>query len=93
LHALQSPEPPVASLTIRNLDDALKQRLRVRAAQQGRSMEEEARVLLRDALVGRREASPPHLVDLAQSLFGAGHGVELSLPPRQRARRVPRLGR
>lgn len=83
----------MASLTIRNLEDALKQRLRVRAAQQGRSMEEEARVLLREALAGRREAPPPHLVDLAQCLFGAGHGVDLALPPRQRPRRVPDLGR
>jgi len=33
----------VASITIRNLDDDIKQRLRVRAAQHGRSMEEEAR--------------------------------------------------
>ncbi|WP_343312683.1 bifunctional phosphopantothenoylcysteine decarboxylase/phosphopantothenate--cysteine ligase CoaBC [Brucella sp. BE17] len=36
----------MASLTIRNLDDAAKERLRIRAAQNGRSMEEEARLLL-----------------------------------------------
>jgi len=36
----------MASITIRNLDDAAKERLRVRAAQNGRSMEEEARLLL-----------------------------------------------
>lgn len=83
----------MASLTIRNLDDALKQRLRVRAAQQGRSMEEEARVLLRDALSPARETPPPHLVELAQSLFGAAHGAQLELPRRERARRVPALGR
>jgi antitoxin FitA len=79
----------VASITIRNLDDELKARLRVRAAQQGRSMEEEARVLLRQALDGPRAAARPHLADLAQSLFGARHGVELPMVPRAKARPVP----
>ena len=36
----------MASLTIRNLDDDLKQRLRLRAASDGRSMEEEIRQIL-----------------------------------------------
>lgn len=40
----------MATMTIRNLDDGLKARLRVRAAQHGRSMEEEARDILRAAL-------------------------------------------
>jgi antitoxin FitA len=79
----------VASITIRNLDDELKARLRVRAAQQGRSMEEEARVLLRQALEGSRAAPRPHLADLAQTLFGARHGVDLPVPPRAKARPVP----
>ena len=39
-------EAPIATLTIRNLDDGIKQRLRERAAKNGRSMEEEARVVL-----------------------------------------------
>lgn len=43
----------MASITIRNLDDDLKARLRVRAAAQGRSMEEEAREILRSALARR----------------------------------------
>ncbi|MEP3436961.1 MAG: plasmid stabilization protein [Hoeflea sp.] len=37
----------MATLTIRNLDDTVKQALRERAARHGVSMEEEARVLLR----------------------------------------------
>ena len=41
----------MATLTIRNLDDSLKHSLRVRAAENGVSMEEEARVILRDALL------------------------------------------
>jgi plasmid stability protein len=82
----------MASMTIRNLDDSLKARLRIRAAQHGRSMEEEARVLLRDALALPREAAHPHLVDLAQSLFGPRHGVDLPVVPRAKARPVPEFG-
>ncbi len=40
----------MASITIRNIDDSLKSRLRVQAAVHGRSMEEEARDILRSAL-------------------------------------------
>ena len=40
----------MASITIRNLDDTLKRRLRIRAAEHGRSMEEEAREILRSAV-------------------------------------------
>jgi phosphopantothenoylcysteine decarboxylase/phosphopantothenate--cysteine ligase len=39
----------MASITIRQLDDDLKQRLRLRAARNGRSMEDEARTILRQA--------------------------------------------
>jgi phosphopantothenoylcysteine decarboxylase/phosphopantothenate--cysteine ligase len=42
----------MASITIRQLDDALKRRLRLRAARHGRSMEDEARTILRDAAGG-----------------------------------------
>src|SRR5262249_5840591 len=39
----------MASITIRQLDEELKQRLRLRAARHGRSMEDEARTMLRQA--------------------------------------------
>ncbi|HTH33779.1 MAG TPA: bifunctional phosphopantothenoylcysteine decarboxylase/phosphopantothenate--cysteine ligase CoaBC [Xanthobacteraceae bacterium] len=39
----------MASLTVRQLDDKLKKLLRLRAARHGRSMEDEVRVILRDA--------------------------------------------
>src|SRR5947209_1395550 len=42
----------MASLTIRRLDDELKQRLRLRAARNGRSMEDEARIVLGEAALG-----------------------------------------
>ena len=64
----------MASLTIRNLEDGLKTRLRIRAAEQGHSMEEEARRILRDTLERER---PRSLADLAIEIFGPEHGVEL----------------
>src|SRR5215207_9896615 len=45
--AMQAREQSMASLTIRNIDDALKTRLRIRAAERGHSMEAEARRILR----------------------------------------------
>src|SRR6202167_3888917 len=42
-------EAPMASLTVRQLDDKLKKLLRLRAARHGRSMEDEVRVILRQA--------------------------------------------
>ena len=44
----------MASITIRNLDDDVKTRLRVRAAENHRSMEEEVRIILRDTVSGDR---------------------------------------
>ena len=40
----------MATITIRNLDDSVKQQLRVKAASHNRSMEEEARIILRNAV-------------------------------------------
>ena len=70
----------MASITIRNLGDSLMRRLRMRAAEHDRSMEEEAREILRQA-VG--EAAPPK--DLGRSIherFAAIGGVEPELPER-----------
>ena len=79
----------MASITVRNIDDSLKARLRVRAAHHGRSMEEEARQILRLAL--REQPDRPNLADLAESLFGA-HGAELEPHPRIPTREPPDLG-
>src|SRR4051795_11602266 len=43
----------MASLTIRKLDDAVKAYLRLRSAKNGRSVEEEVRVILRETIEGR----------------------------------------
>src|SRR5262245_15112038 len=47
----------MASITIRQLDESLKQQLRLRAASHGRSMEDEVRTILR-AAAGATEATP-----------------------------------
>jgi plasmid stability protein len=71
----------MATLTIRRLDDKTKDKLRVRAAQHGRSMEDEAREILRSALrtsVPARE----NLVKAIRERFAPLGGVELELPRR-----------
>ena len=70
----------MASITIRNLDDDVKTRLRVRAAGNGRSMEEEARLILGDA-VGA-EVETRDVASIIRSYFGPTNGVDLELPPR-----------
>ena len=81
----------MASITIRNLDDDLKLRLRIRAAEHGRSMEEEARDILRRVMA---ETPPPrNLAAAIRGRFAALGGVELELPPREPMREPPRFGR
>ena len=70
----------VASITIRNLDDDLKHRLRVRAAENGRSMEEEVRVILRHAV--SPPSAPQNLGQSIHARFAALGGVELMAEPR-----------
>ena len=77
----------MASITIRNLDDQVKTRLRVRAAEHHRSMEEEVRLILRDA-VGRKPR-PRDLASVIRSHFGSAKGVDLELPPREPGREPP----
>lgn len=77
----------MASITIRNLDDDVKTRLRVRAAEHQRSMEEEARLILRDA-VGCKPTRR-NLVEIVRSHFGPENGVDLELPPRGPGREPP----
>lgn len=77
----------MASLTIRDLDDSLKKALRLRAARNGRSMEEEARQVLRRALTSERSATG--LGSRIVGRFRSAGGVNLPGPPRARPRRPP----
>ena len=82
----------MASLTIRNLDNDLKQRLRIRAAGHGRSMEEEARHILRETLAtpsSREEQTGAHLWDEIRALVEPMGGIELELPARDAPRALP----
>ena len=75
----------MAVMTIRNIDDAIKKRLRVRAAINGRSMEDEARDILRSAL----STDEPRLRNLGEAIharFGALGGVDLAALPRDEIR-------
>ena len=76
----------MASITIRNLDDEVKTRLRVRAAGNGRSMEEEARLILREAVVHK---SRGNLAAAIRARIAPLGGVELELPPRESTREPP----
>lgn len=77
----------MASITIRKLDDDVKARLRVRAASNGRSLEEEVRVILREAVT--RESEPENLASFIRECFAPFGGVDLELPPREPMREPP----
>lgn len=71
----------MASMTIRNLDDKLKARLRVQAAKNGRSMEEEARNILRVALSTHSSSGLSLVKSIRRRIEELG-GVELEIEPR-----------
>ena len=78
----------MATLTIRQLDEKTKTRLRIRAAHHGRSMEEEAREILRSALT----TSSPAKGNLAEAIhrrFAAFGGIELAPVKRDALRDIP----
>ena len=74
----------MATITIRNLDDSVKAQLRVQAASHDRSMEEEARVILRDAFQDAGEERG--LGTLIHKRFMVAGGVDL--PPTRRTQRA-----
>ena len=73
----------MASITIRQLPESTKRKLRIRAAQHGRSMEHEAREILKSELNKPHDASPPRDLGKAiREIFAPLGGVELEIPPR-----------
>ena len=80
----------MGTLTIRNLEDPLKSRLRLRAAARNRSMEEEARQILRAAL--QENAAPTEdLGSRIRARFAALGDVQLALEPREPPNEPPRF--
>ncbi len=80
----------MASITIRKLPEITKRRLRIRAARNGRSMEQEARDLLETGLA-RADAEPENLGEAIRRIFAPLGGVDLKIPPRRGAIREIRF--
>ena len=71
----------MATITIRQLEENTKRKLRIRAARHGRSMEQEAREILKSAL-SQPEEQPKDLVEAIRRRFAKYGGVELNIPAR-----------
>lgn len=83
----------MASITVRNLPDATKHSLRVRAAERGLSLEAYVRQILQEAGAAepleRTAAGQMSIVEAANKYFGPLGGVELELPSRKSHREIP----
>jgi antitoxin FitA len=76
------------TLTIRRLDEKTKARLRMQAAKHGRSMEEEAREILRTAL-RVAESEPGDLAASIKRRFAGFHDIKVNIPKRELMREPP----
>jgi plasmid stability protein len=81
----------VKSIIIRRLDESTKTLLQLRAARHGRSMEEEAREILK-AAVARRRGSSKNLAERIHARFAALGGFEMPEIPREPVRDPPAFG-
>jgi plasmid stability protein len=79
----------MASLTIRNLDDRLKKKLRMRAARYGRSMEEEARQILATGL-SQEATAASNVADAIAAIVDPIGGLQFDVPKRAPVREPPR---
>jgi antitoxin FitA len=71
----------MGSITVRKLEESTKRKLRLRAARNGHSMEQEAREILKTAL-SQPEGQPQDLVEAIRRRFAPFGGVDLKIPPR-----------
>lgn len=78
----------MASITIRNLDNDLKRRLRIRSAERGHSMEEEARDILRVALA-REDSTVVNLAEAIRRRFEMIEDTDILVPVREPMREPP----
>ena len=82
----------MASITIANIDDNLKQQLMARAAEHGHSLEFEAREILENALSSTQQAAvPDNLYAAIRAIVDPIGGIELEAFPRQPVREPPRF--
>jgi plasmid stability protein len=72
----------MASITIRKLEETTQRKLRIRAAQHGRSMEQEAREILQSEL-SKSPQTGKDLYKAIREIFEPLGGVELQIPPRE----------
>jgi antitoxin FitA len=82
----------VANLTIRQLDESVKAQLRIRAAHNGRSMEAEARAILKTCLSDQPVSAQDIYTAVRRHIEPLG-GVELPSASRGPARSVPDFGK
>ncbi len=82
----------MSSITIRNLDAGIKDRLRIRAAEHGHSMEAEVRTILQNTLRPTARQPARNLYDRIRARFEPLDGADdLVLPPRATDREPPRF--
>ncbi|HET9396903.1 MAG TPA: hypothetical protein VFO36_12680 [Nitrospiraceae bacterium] len=78
----------MANMTVRNVEDETKQRLRLRAARHGNSLEAELRLILRDAASAPDVAPrPTNLYDAIRELVEPHGGFDIPIPLREPAPR------
>ncbi len=82
----------MANITIRNLEEPIKELLRIRAAHHGNSMEEEVRQILRHTLLQDTQLSE-NLAESIQKRFARLSGVDdLPAASREEMREPPQFG-
>jgi plasmid stability protein len=72
----------MAALSIRDLDDSVREQLRLRAARNGRSMEAEIRLILTAAATEEEERPRNDLFSALTERFTQLGGADLDLPAR-----------
>jgi plasmid stability protein len=78
------------SITVRKLNVSVKRKLRLRAASEGHSLEEEVRRILTQA-AEQRSSVPMNLAQAIMDIVDPVGGIELDLPPRTPEREPPRF--
>ena len=91
-HKMAVPHAPSATITIRNLDGRVKERLRVRAAMNGRSMEAEVRSILSHTL-GTEASESVNLAEAIRRRVAPLGGIELEDHPAISIGEPPSFGR